>query len=213
MGKLLWFPPHAKDMSELQPIVSSVRISEYNDFANDLFAHFNRDQPEQFARSVLECIRGGFPVPISQIAKNLGFGVYTQKFDDATMSGYIGCKNYNNKPKRVISVNSNDSTGHQRFTIAHELWHFFDNFERIPEYERHNGFFDTYITTAENLPNEQSANRFARNLLMPEDRFISVYNRITSIAAFDFAVEWLSDYFGVSKTAVLRRKQELIDLN
>ena len=68
-----------------------------------------------------------YPVPVIGIAKKFGFKVFDTDLQDNQLSGFIVVD-----PKwkdvygseKIIMVNKNDSSGHKRFTIAHELAHF-----------------------------------------------------------------------------------------
>ena len=62
----------------------------------------------------------------------------------------------------VIAVSRNQSEVHQRFTIAHELGHYFLNHEQQPP--------DTQEQIQNATPFEVAANRFASELLMPQQK-------------------------------------------
>ena len=140
-----------------------------------------------------------FPIPIIKIMKELGFAVGVQKLPDP-LSGYIAVsKDVEKKFKKdgIICVNSKDSLGHQRFTIAHELAHFlFDYNIENKEY------YNTYNTNDVENDVEKRANTFAANLLMPEKEFKQKY-------LDNWEIEALKKYFGVSERAIIKRVVEL----
>lgn len=110
------------------------------------------------------------PVDVELLAKSLGIDVVYSNLDDET-SGMI--EKTNNNRYRIV-VNSNHPLTRQRFTIAHELGHYF--------YHRHligDGVSDdrvyrssasgAYANTAIGRKEESQANQFAATILMPMD--------------------------------------------
>ena len=144
-----------------------------------------------------------FPIPIIKIMKELGFIVGQQELEDE-LSGYIVISEDITKKfgkDRMICVNSKDSLGHQRFTIAHELAHFlFDYSDEKAE------FYNTYRTDDVENEAEIRANRFAAELLMPEDEFLKQYKKMGNDVQI---VTKLAEYFQVSNRAIDRRFIEL----
>ncbi len=103
----------------------------------------------------------------------------------------------------VIAVNSGMSVGRQRFSLAHELYHF---------------YYDEDMTSTvcpaqigEGSPTEKAADQFASYLLMPQ---AALYDKIQEIkGAGDGKLTTedvinLEQYFGVSRKAMLFRLQE-----
>lgn len=114
---------------------------------------------------------------------------------DSTLSGSLSKKD----SYWLIRVNKLHSKTRQRFTIAHELGHFV--YHKDDEQE----FVDTTFfrgLTADNL--EYTANRFASELLMPEEEVRQLIDKenVRSIAE-------LANRFGVSSSAMLYRVKEL----
>ena len=106
--------------------------------------------------------------------------------------------------KRAIIVNTHiGNPGKHHFTFAHELGHYF--LEHPPNY--HNDGQSGFSCTREDIekalkPREIEANRFAVELLMPEDRF----RLDMSGAPIDFElIESLSKQYMVSKHACSNR--------
>lgn len=117
---------------------------------------------------------------------------------DSTLSGSLSKKD----GTWIIKVNKFHSETRQRFTIAHELGHFI--YHKDDDLDEHE-FVDTTFfrgMTSNNL--EYTANRFASELLMPEDevrKLIDAEN-VRNIAE-------LASRFGVSSAAMLYRVKEL----
>lgn len=98
-----------------------------------------------------------------------------------------------------IRVNNRHSVNRQRFTIAHELGHFI--YHKDDEQE----FVDTTFFRGLATDNfEYTANRFASDLLMPEDQVRRLIDKenIRSVAE-------LATTFGVSSAAMLYRVKDL----
>lgn len=101
-------------------------------------------------------------------------------------------------------MNCNDNIGHKRFALAHELAHYLFDFD-----ENSVVYYNTYLANeGEQNEIEQRANAFAANLLMPEDEFRKVLNSCNEEMKAD-TISYLSDYFQVSVTAVMKRIGEL----
>lgn len=144
------------------------------------------------------------PISIISIAKFYGFSVYEMDLGDQ-VSGLImvdekKIKGYDSS--RIIVVNSKHSVGRRRFTIAHELGHYFlDDCPTKCYAHRDNGDYS---------PKERDANSFASMLLMPEDeikRFAKHY-----FGDDDEMSYYIAQKFNVSQSAaeVRLKKLELI---
>ena len=152
------------------------------------------------------------PLKITSLMTNLGFDLFkNSQFPQKELSGLLAL---NLKEKlagkysdKVIIVNGQDSIGHQRFTIAHELAHYiFDAVEGKEYYEAY------YRTDDENIKKikEYRANKFAANLLMPEDIFgRKYYELLKEYKDIDLVKNALTVVFKVSYTAVNYRIDEL----
>jgi Zn-dependent peptidase ImmA (M78 family) len=123
------------------------------------------------ARAVRELLAqadvGEPAVPVEQIAQLAGAVVSYQPFDSDDISGLL-YRSADSAP--VIGVNSSNSKVRQRFTIAHELGHLQLHKGRslILERQMHVNFRDTTSARTSNQE-EAEANRFAAELLMPQD--------------------------------------------
>lgn len=102
--------------------------------------------------------------------------------------------------KYTIAVNNQESEHRQRFTFAHELWHYFlhrDVLEK--EWIITDDLWASYLyrpsETTEISEQEKEADQFAAEVLMPEDKFRELYNIYKSPSV-------LSSFFNVSEKAV-----------
>lgn len=126
---------------------------------------------EQIKKLLQENDSYRIPVPIVELAKKLGFGVYEQILDDGC-SGLIAVDE--NKPiieeyNKVIAVNIQDAYVRQRFTVAHELAHYFIDKDKDKTLYAHREVFG-FLNDNENKMNE-----YAAQLIMPYgllDRFV-----------------------------------------
>ena len=103
------------------------------------------------------------PVPVSQIARDLGLRVWQATWD-TDVSGMIRKdKKYGGKSGYAILVNRAHPKTRRRFTIAHEVAHFLLHRELIGD-----GITDDALYRSEiGSSIEAQANRFAASVLMP----------------------------------------------
>lgn len=147
------------------------------------------------------------PVRVDRIAKSHGIKVRYEPLDDE-LSGMIFLKDN----LAVIGVNSRHSANRQRFTIAHELGHFFLHRDVLEK----GAHVDKLITMLKRDPDaargvvgiEIEANQFAAGLLMPK-RLIMSYMDERGIdygtVPDDDAIEEMALTFKVSATAMAFR--------
>ena len=129
-----------------------------------------------------------YPVPVGKICASLGIEAlhYPMKDDE---SGKIFLKD----SKYFIRVNASHLPARRRFTVAHELGHYYyhkdflDKESQILERNNYSGLgFDA---------KEVEANAFAAELLMPRIHFLQKYAELRKIHS-------LAEYFFVSELAV-----------
>jgi Zn-dependent peptidase ImmA (M78 family) len=146
------------------------------------------------------------PVPVAQIAKKLGLllcPLPAGAEDD--ISGAIIRKN----DRVVIAVNPEHHSNRQRFTIAHELGHYFLHESQV--YEHVDQRFS--VAWRKSDPSggvdwlEVEANRFAAELLIPTE-FLT--RDLDSLSAIDrHTIVLLASRYGVSKDAMKFRLTNL----
>lgn len=172
------------------------------------------DMPEVAVRLLALFTENTYPIPVIEIAQELGFDVFETDMSDEELSGIIAIDSELKKTfdtDKLILVNERDTNEHKRFTIAHELAHYL--FDAVPE----QSYYNTYRTDesqwnaneAEHDDRERVANYFAANLLMPELDFARKYNGLKKSQSKSAIIEELAAYFGVPKTAITIRYREL----
>lgn len=138
-----------------------------------------------------------FPIDPIRIANSYGIPVYVMNFDNDDISGVL--EFHANAPR--ILVNKHHSTTRKRFTVAHELGHFFrghlqlDDDQQIIDDQKifRSGAWDRQ---------EQEANAFAADLLMPAQELKEM---VMSGKSFKDLVK----IFGVSEQAMYVRLSKL----
>lgn len=120
--------------------------------------------------------RSTAPVDVEGLALALQLRVERQNLDDE-ICGMIKKRG----DGYVIIVNNNHAITRQRFTIAHEIGHFIYHRGKIGDGVVDNALYrqTTYNGITNNNINskdEQQANNFAANLLMPEDLIEKIKN-------------------------------------
>lgn len=132
----------------------------------------------------------GSVVDIEKIIKSKGVGIVYDDSLDSSTSGYLRKTN----GSWVIGVNKKHHRKRQRFTLAHEFGHFILHKNEDMVFEDEVLFRDENLTAI-----EYAANRFAAELLMPQDLFVG------SIKKGETSLEDLAEKFEVSTLAVKNR--------
>jgi len=153
------------------------------------------------ARQVLNEFYGSgpvvLPVNVVEIANAHGIDVlradFGKKFEESVF-GYIA----KNKGSVRIYVNKKNAYVRRRFTIAHELGHYFLHHDNPNEFR----YMD--LRSTKRTSEETEANRFAEELLMPEEELRQEYANLMFPTA-----ERLSEIFQVSKQAMKYRLSRL----
>ncbi|HEY1977752.1 MAG TPA: ImmA/IrrE family metallo-endopeptidase [Candidatus Baltobacteraceae bacterium] len=135
------------------------------------------------------------PIDVIAIAKAHGFSVDFEPFED-TLSGMFV------REHRVIAVNKAHPRVRQRFTIAHELGHALLHAKSSPLFVDDTQIF--HREQGRNSLREVQANRFAAELLMPEQdvrrvagNHVELYN--------ETLISQLARHFDVSSQAFSAR--------
>lgn len=137
-----------------------------------------------------------FPFDIIAFGKDLGLELRESKELNDQISGFIK----KDDKKIYICVNSNHHIHRKRFTIAHEIGHYFLHKDNL-QY----GLVDNILQRKDGIINKQEteANDFAANLLMPEYHFKTLWDNK------DYSISEISSMFFVSESAVLTRAKFL----
>jgi len=146
------------------------------------------------------------PVPVEQIAQDLGITVKTARLD-SDISGFL----YRGEDKTLVGVNADDPPVRRRFTIAHEIAHFLLHPEGLKEVHVDRKFFlRSELSSKGTDEHEVQANFFAAELLMPSEfiaRDMSDYKGRDLVE--DTVVEKLAKKYKVSEQALVIRLTNL----
>ncbi|HDU3835115.1 ImmA/IrrE family metallo-endopeptidase [Kluyvera sp. CRP] len=143
---------------------------------------------------------GRLPVRPDLIAHRMGIQV-TPLVPDGTNSNQCGFAEITRDGRYVISYNNYDPHSRIRFTLAHELGH------HVLGHTRDGRKLREYTNPAQNDGNyheERDANRFAAELLMPEEAVANMVNREKI-----YSVPALASHFDVSEEAMYWRMKNL----
>jgi Zn-dependent peptidase ImmA (M78 family) len=156
---------------------------------NDITDDSRREIYARFASSP-------FPFDIVGFGKALGLEIKESELP-GKISGFI---KQDEKGKISICVNKFDSPKRKRFTIAHEIGHYFLHSDQLIE-----GIVDGIGLNRDGTRNEieNQANSFAADLLMPESYFRELWQRD------DSSVTSMADFFLVSESAIVTRAKFL----
>jgi len=141
---------------------------------------------------------------VNNLVKSLGVQLVEKELND-DVSGLFIMSGDN----AIISYNKNEIKERQRFTIAHELGHFFLHSKQKPIFvdKKPKVMFRNSASSSGELHQEREANAFAASLLMPK-RLIQ--EEISSLASNDFdIIKTLAKNFKVSEQAMSFRLSNL----
>lgn len=157
---------------------------------------------------IYEKHRRNFPFPVVQFANDIGVKVFAEDLP-ASVSGAITKKD----SEYHILVNSNHHENRMRFTLAHELAHYFndkDYLDSAGEIKDESKQAKKWMFRDEQCSSDPDmyardvkANRFAADLLMPQQEFIHKWKELRT-------PEDVAEYFKVSPDAVRVRAAVLL---
>jgi Zn-dependent peptidase ImmA (M78 family) len=119
---------------------------------------------KKLAQSLIESYKLAVPVDVNSLARREGILIREEDLED-NVSGMLVIKD----ERSVIVVNANHHQNRRRFTIAHELGHYFlhRSFSNV-FFDESLLFFRDEKSTQGTKFQEIEANTFAAELLMPE---------------------------------------------
>ena len=144
------------------------------------------------------------PVEVVNIANFYGFTVYEMNMD-SDVSGLIMVDDKDIEgfdTIKLIVINKKHPATRQRFTIAHELGHYF--LENRPK-----KCFSHRDDAGRYDKKERDANRFASALLMPEDSVKREFAEISSSYTTSAVISIIASKFNVSSSAAEIRLKNL----
>lgn len=133
----------------------------------------------------------GFPRDIDKIVERIGLEV-TYAPLRGTTSGIILKRDKDSDPE--IYIDSTEPRVRQRFTLAHELGHYYD---RASAQDLEYSFLDKRSPDGYDL-HEFYADEFAGNLLMPADE-------VQRLRECEYSIPGMAAHFGVSGSAMSMR--------
>ena len=144
-------------------------------------------------------------VPVMEIAKVLGFNIYTTKFNDYHIKATIGISKQlidKYKSDKVIILSNEYTDEEILFSLCHELAHYIYDSDSSNEYSHTYRINDI----------ELRAIRFADALLMPLTSFKEAYTELShNINDPVLLIHALSNTFNAPQVAVQRRLKQVIN--
>lgn len=164
-----------------------------------------RKTPEQIAQELRADVGDTLPIDVKALAERYGIAVREGQMEE-NVSGMLVVK----EQGAIIGVNQAHHPNRQRFTIAHELGHYF--------LHRHKGrvfvdaapvFFRDAASAEGDDWQEVEANAFAAELLMPKADLVAEVRSAPIDAFDDLALRRIAAHFGVSVQALTIRLARL----
>lgn len=152
---------------------------------------------QQFEGNVIDYLRDNAPLDLVKFATNKLGIKYSEQDLDKGVSGFLRQTEENSSVYEIV-VNQNHGPKRKRFTVAHELGHFFMHKHLIsrslqPAFRAEAGTMNKNDLIKGY--HEVEANRFAASILLPEDKVKEEYDKGKRVAE-------LAKYFNVSEMAV-----------
>ncbi len=145
------------------------------------------------------------PVPIEEIARRYGLQIRFQALQ-SDLSGFL----YREQQRGVIGVNSFHPKVRQRFTMAHELGHFFlHQNDALYVDKAVQAKFRNNLSQQGIDEDEMEANLFAAEILMPRDLIAQDLERTEAIDILDEDFDQLAHRYNVSTQALFLRLMNL----
>lgn len=128
-----------------------------------------RERAREVLEQYPESIQNGH-VSVEKLLEKVGIKIKKEAFEDQRVSGFIQMKTNAGSP--IIVINDNNTSVRQRFTIAHELGHYFLHSAQSVHVDDIDTadmvlYRDEVASQATHL-REIEANQFAAELLMPD---------------------------------------------
>jgi Zn-dependent peptidase ImmA (M78 family) len=155
---------------------------------------------EEKAEEILEFAKvTKVPVDVSHMSKRLE--IVVKYAPSAEFSGLL----YRKDGKAFMAINNKDPEVRQRFTIAHELGHFFLH----PQKDTFVEFRDNGTTHSPRSLKEIQANQFAAALLMPRKNLLKDIISYQDTGITDKVIQALAERYQVSEESMNYRLRNL----
>ena len=193
-----------------------IEIENYKQ--HDFFNYFNYNQIDADAEVLLNTLLNNQEynlhlnkrrVPVIEIAKVLGFNIYTTRFNNYYVKATIGISKQlidKYKSDKVIILSNEYTDEEILFSLCSELAHYIYDSNPNDEYSH------TYRINEPINDKELRASRFADALLMPLTSFKEAYTELSrNINDTELLIHALSDTFNAPQVAVERRLKQVIN--
>lgn len=193
-----------------------IEIENYKQ--HDFFNYFNYNQIDADAEVLLNTPLNNPEynlhlnkrrVPVIEIAKVLGFNIYTTRFNNYYVKATIGISKQlidKYKSDKVIILSNEYTDEEILFSLCSELAHYIYDSNPNDEYSH------TYRINEPINDKELRASRFADALLMPLTSFKEAYTELSrNINDTELLIHALSDTFNAPQVAVERRLKQVIN--
>ena len=193
-----------------------IEIENYKQ--HDFFNYFDYNQIDTDAEEVLNTLLNNSEdnlkfnkrrVPVIEIAKVLGFNIYTTRFNNYYVKATIGISKQlidKYKSDKVIILSNEYTDEEILFSLCSELAHYIYDSNPNDEYSH------TYRIDEPINDKELRAIRFADALLMPLTSFKEAYTELSrNINDTELLIHALSDTFNAPQVAVERRLKQVIN--
>lgn len=193
-----------------------IEIENYKQ--HDFFNYFNYNQIDADAEVLLNTLLNNPEynlhlnkrrVPVIEIAKVLGFNIYTTRFNNYYVKATIGISKQlidKYKSDKVIILSNEYTDEEILFSLCSELAHYIYDSNPNDEYSH------TYRINEPINDKELRASRFADALLMPLTSFKEAYTELSrNINDTELLIHALSDTFNAPQVAVERRLKQVIN--
>ncbi len=146
-------------------------------------------------------------VDVYELAKKEGFKVIETNYLFENTSGVIKIKDNS----KNIYVKKSMKQGKKNFVIAHELGHYSMEYNGNSEFNSAYRKINNIVPSiGHNKGNEEKANQFAAELLMPKSAFIQIFNILKDDVIKDYQLIYLlSRKFKTTEKSVIKRLKEL----
>lgn len=193
-----------------------IEIENYKQ--HDFYNYFNYNQIDAEAEVLLNTLLNNPEynlhlnkrrVPVMEIAKVLGFNIYTTRFNNYYVKATIGISKQlidKYKSDKVIILSNEYTDEEILFSLCSELAHYIYDSNPNDEYSH------TYRINERINDKELRAICFADALLMPLTSFKEAYTELSrNINDTELLIHALSDTFNAPRVAVERRLKQVIN--
>lgn len=191
--------------------------SMFSALIKDVQTNPTLQDPVDVARKLRNMIKDydpGKPVPIIDIVKQMGFVIKIADTLPNDDSGIIMIDPELNDVignSKCVLISGKIKYGKRRFVLAHEIGHYLFEFDGAKEPRYVHSFVRSYNRASTSNPTEQKVNKFAAELLMPEEIFKTEYEKLKTnknLTLTDSIIR-LSEFFETTTKSVETRITEL----